>query len=82
MGSPMGHTLKKKNYIKYYTTVFTFNEFSELLASLGSLKVNFKKNIEANPQEDNTLIMNMSMQCLYVFQITYLKPKIDFNKRD
>ena len=72
----------KRNYLKYYTTVFSFNRFSETLASLKNLKINFKEQIESLPQEDDTVVINLSMQCLYVFQITYLKPKIDFNKRE
>jgi len=72
----------KRNYLKYYTSVFSFNKFSEVLASLKNLKINFKEQIESLPREDDTIVINMSMQCLYVFQITYLKPKIDFNKRE
>lgn len=71
----------KRNYLKYYTTVFSFNKFSEVLASLKTLKVNFKKQIENIPQKDDTIVINMSMQCLYVFKIKYLKPKIDFIQR-
>ena len=71
----------KRNYLKYYTTIFSFNKFSETLASLGKLKINFKEQIESTPQEDDTIVINMSMQCLYVFKIRYLKPKIDFNQK-
>ena len=72
----------KRNYLKYYTTIFSFNKFSEVLASLKTLRINVKEKIDNNPQDDDTTVMNLSMQCLYVFQITYLKPKIDFNKRE
>ena len=71
----------KRTYLKYYTTIFSFNKFSKVLASLGKLKINFKEQIETIPQESDTIVINMSMQCLYVFKIRYLKPKIDFNQK-
>ena len=71
----------KRNYLKYYTTVFSFNKFSEVLASIKTLKVNFKKQIENIPRENDTAVINLSLQCLYVFKIRYLKTKIDFNQK-
>ena len=73
-------TIIKKNYLRYFTTVFSFNKFSKELAELGFLKVNFNERIENIPQEGDTVLINLSMQCTYVFKIKYLKPKIDFNK--
>lgn len=72
----------EKKYFKYFNTLFNFSKFAETLASLKTLKINFKERIESTPTEGDTLIINMSMQCLYMFKITYLRPKIDFNKTE
>lgn len=72
----------EKKYFQYYNTFFSFSKIAETLSSLKTLKINFKEKIENIPTNGDTLIINMSMQCLYMFKISYLTPKIDFNQQD
>lgn len=69
----------KYNFISYIDTFYLFTKLAEDTLYIKTLTLYFREDIPFSINNDSTIIMNLTLQGLYVFKINYLNPIIDFN---